>query len=97
VQYAAALSLRVIAVDTGADKKALCHSYGAEVSTTYFLTVRLMANDVDVRSSSTSRTPETSSSASRPLLVESAPTYVSPVPPPYLMSLTDLIYSRPPS
>lgn len=25
------MSLRVIAVDTGADKKALCHSYGAEI------------------------------------------------------------------
>ena len=31
VQYAAAMSLRVIAVDTGADKKALCASYGAEI------------------------------------------------------------------
>ena len=30
VQYAAAMSLRVIAVATGADKKALCASYGAE-------------------------------------------------------------------
>lgn len=25
------MALRVIAVDTGADKKALCHSYGAEI------------------------------------------------------------------
>jgi propanol-preferring alcohol dehydrogenase len=30
IQYAAAMSLRVIAVDTGDDKKALCASYGAE-------------------------------------------------------------------
>ena len=30
VQYAVAMSLRVIAVDTGADKKALCAGYGAE-------------------------------------------------------------------
>lgn len=31
VQYAAAMSLRVIAVDTGAEKKALCDKYGAEI------------------------------------------------------------------
>jgi alcohol dehydrogenase, propanol-preferring len=31
LQYAAAMSLRVIAVDSGEEKKKLCASYGAEI------------------------------------------------------------------
>jgi len=44
VQYAAAMSLRVIAVDTGASKKALCHSYGAEFFIDFKTTKNLVAD-----------------------------------------------------
>ncbi|KAI5474696.1 alcohol dehydrogenase [Pseudohyphozyma bogoriensis] len=43
IQYAAAMSLRVIAVDTGADKKKLCASYGAET----FLDFKEPGNFID--------------------------------------------------
>lgn len=44
VQYAAAMSLRVIAVDTGAAKEALCRSYGAEFFVDFKTTKNLVAD-----------------------------------------------------
>ena len=44
VQYAAAMSLRVIAVDTGASKEALCRGYGAEFFIDFKTTKNLVAD-----------------------------------------------------
>ena len=44
MQYAAAISLRVIAVDTGAAKEALCRGYGAEFFIDFKTTENLVAD-----------------------------------------------------